>query len=114
MLNSSGLKGQFDISQSMPNYRMPEFGLSINCRKGKIDVNDDRLVLAPNNNKLKKWYRHDLNDNAYFSIMDAEYFRENWHFVDSILNQIPCEPSFETASKVDYFIDQVRARMEQK
>ena len=112
--NSSGLKGHIDVSQSMPDYRMPEFGLSIECTKGIVDVNDDRLVLTANNNKLQKWHRHDLNDNVYFSIMDAEYFREDRYFVNSILKGIQCEPSFETASKVDYLIDQVRDRINQK
>jgi predicted dehydrogenase len=112
--NSSGLKGQFHVSQSMPNYRMPEFGLSIECTKGKIDVNDDRLLMTLNNGSLEKWYRHDLNDNVYFSIGDAEYFRENQHFVNSLLKGTPCEPSFDTASKVDYLIDQVRSKSGQQ
>jgi hypothetical protein len=56
----SEIFGQFDISQSMPDYRMPEFGLSIEFSKGKIDVNDDRLCLTPINGMQRKWYRHDL------------------------------------------------------
>ena len=108
--NSCGLEGLFDVSQSMPNYRMPEFGLMIKCAEGMIDVNDDRLKLIPNNGSQQKWHRHDLNDTAYFSIGDPEYFRENQHFVNSLLHDTPCEPSFETASKVDYLIDQVRNR----
>jgi predicted dehydrogenase len=111
VISSSDLKGQFDVSQSMPNYRMPEFGLSIECDDGRIDVNDDRLLLIPNSGKIQKWYRHDLNDNVYFSIMDPEYFRENQYFVNSVLKRIPCEPSFNTASKVDRLIAQVRCRM---
>ena len=109
--NSSDLRGHFDVSQSMPNYRMPEFGLSIECTHGRIDVNDDRLLLIPHSGEMQKWYRHDLNDNAYFSIMDPEYFRENQYFANSVLKRLPCEPSFETASKVDCIIDQVRNRI---
>jgi predicted dehydrogenase len=112
--NSSGLKGQFDISQSMPNYRMPEFGLSIECTRGKIDVNDDRLLLTLSDGKIERWYRHDLDDSVYFSIGDAEYFRENKHFINSVLKGTLCEPSFETASKVDYLIDQARYKSGQQ
>ena len=112
--NSSDLRGQFDVSQIMPNYRMPEFGLTVECTMGRIDVTDDRLLLVPNGGELQKWYRHDLNDNVPFSIMDPEYFRENQYFVNSLLKGIPCEPSFDTASKVDYLIGQVRSRIDQK
>lgn len=69
VLNSSGISGQFDISQSMPGYRMPEFGLSIEGSKGRIDANDDRLSLTLGDGPQKKWYRHDLNDGVVFSIL---------------------------------------------
>jgi predicted dehydrogenase len=108
--DSSELAGQFDVSQSMLGYRMPEFGLSIECSKGKIDVNDDRLCLTLDNGTQRKWYRHDLNDGVYFSIGDPEYFRENLQFVNSLLSNRQCELSFDNASMVDYFIDQVRSR----
>jgi predicted dehydrogenase len=109
--NSNELSGQFDVSQSMPNYRMPEFGLSIECSKGKIEVNDDRLVLTSGNgSNPKKWYRHDLSDSVLFSMGEAEYFRENQHFVNSVLGGRDCESSFDSASKVDFIIEQVRKK----
>ncbi|MCW4016283.1 MAG: Gfo/Idh/MocA family oxidoreductase [Candidatus Bathyarchaeota archaeon] len=111
--NSAGLSGQINVSQQMPNYRMPEFGLFIKCSDGTIDVNDDRLLLTSSDGTQQKWYRHDLNDNVYFSIGDAEYFRENQHFVNSLLENKHCEPNFETSSKVDYIIEQVKTRSEQ-
>jgi len=106
----AGITGQFDISQRKPNYRMPEFGLTIECQKGKIQVNDDRLLLTSANGALKKWFRHDLHDNVYFSMSEAEYFRENQQFVNAVLTSQKCEPSFDTAAKVDNFIDQVQSR----
>jgi len=107
--NSNKLTGEFDVSQAMPNYRMPEFGLSIECSKAKVEVNDDRLILTPSNGGAqKKWYRHDLNDNVFFSMGEAEYFRENQHFVNSVLGSRECESSFDSASKVDFIIEQVR------
>lgn len=109
--NPVGLNGQINVSQRMPDYRMPEFGLTIETSKAKIDVNDDRLCLTlKKNNNQRKWYRHDLNDNVFFSIGDAEYFRENNHFVTSLLENREAEPSFNTASRVDYVIEQVKNR----
>lgn len=113
-VNSSRLPGQFDISQSMAGYRMPEFGLSIEGAKGRIDVSDDRLYLTLADGTQRKWYRHDLNDGVVFSIGDPEYYRENTEFVNSLLANRQCELSFENASMVDYVIDQVRDRSSPK
>jgi predicted dehydrogenase len=109
--NLDGLEGEFDISQQMPNYRMPEFGLLIDCRKGRIEVNDDRIVLTQADGSRTKWYRHDLNDIVDFFLGETEYFRENQHFVTSLLNERMCETNFETAARVDYVIDQVRKKV---
>jgi predicted dehydrogenase len=106
--NSAGLEGQFDVSQCMPNYRMPEFGLSIDCSKGRIEVNDDKLILNLGDGSQRKWYKQDLKDSVYFFLGESEYFRENQEFVNSLLESRVCEPNFETASRVDYIIDQVR------
>jgi predicted dehydrogenase len=107
-VNSNGLEGRFDISQRMPKYRMPEFGCFIECPHGKIDVNDDRLRLTLRDGSQKIWYRHDLKDNVCFSLGETEYYRENLEFVNSLLENRMCEPNFDTASKVDYIIDQVK------
>jgi predicted dehydrogenase len=106
--NSAGLEGQFDVSQCMPNYRMPEFGLSIDCSKGRIEVNDDRLILNLGDGSQRKWYKQDLNDSVYFFLGESEYFREDQEFVNSLLENRVCEPNFDTAARVDYIIDQVR------
>jgi predicted dehydrogenase len=111
VVNSNGLEGRFDISQRAPSYRMPEFGCLIECPKGKIDVNDDRLFLALREGDRKIWYRHDLEDNVRFWLGETEYYREDLEFVNSLLENKMCEPNFETASKVDYLIDQVRKGM---
>jgi predicted dehydrogenase len=106
--NSAGLEGQFDVSQSMPNYRMPEFGLSLDCSKGRIEVNDDRLIVNLGDGSQRKWYKQDLNDSVYFFLGESEYFREDEEFVNSLLENRVCEPNFDTAARVDYIIDQVR------
>jgi predicted dehydrogenase len=106
--NSAGLEGQFDISQRMPKYRMPEFGCTIECPKGKIDVNDDRLSLILDDGTHRTWYRHDLKDNVRFWLGETEYYRENQEFVSSLTENRKCEPNFDTASRVDFIIDQVK------
>ena len=108
VMNSAGLAGQFDVSQCVPNYRLPEFGCVIECPKGKIDVNDDRVLLTLANGTQETWYRQNLNDNVYFALGETEYFRENQEFVNSLRENRKCEPNFDTASKVDYIIDEVK------
>jgi len=102
------LAGRFDISQRMPNYRMPEFGCSVECPKGKLEVNDDRLRLTFRDGTQKVWFRHDLQDVVPFWLGETEYYRENQEFVNSLLENRKCQPNFETALKVDQIIDQVR------
>jgi predicted dehydrogenase len=106
--SSAGLEGHFDVSQSMPKYRMPEFGLSIDCSKGRIEVNDDRLIVNMGDGSKRKWFKQDLNDSVYFFLGESEYFREDEEFVNSLLEKRVCEPNFDTASRVDCVIDQVR------
>ena len=108
--NSSGLEGRFDVSWCMDNYRLPEFGLVIRGLKGVMRVDDYKVGLELNDGKSCRWYRHDLNDNVGFLLGDPEYFREDEYFIKSILEGHNAEPSFLTASKVDYVIDQVKSR----
>lgn len=107
--SSGGLKGQVSVSRSMENYRMPEVGLSINGSKGTLRVSDDKLDLRLNEGESFTWYRHDLGDNVDFWLGESEYFREDQHFIRSILDGRDAEPDFRAASKVDHIIDRVRA-----
>jgi hypothetical protein len=87
---------------------MPEIGLVIRGAKGKINVNDDEVRLELVNGNTRRWYRHDLNDSVGFLLGAPEYFREDKHFIESVLNGGNAEPSFATASKVDFLIGQVK------
>jgi len=106
--NFNGLVGRFDISQRVPNYRMPEFGCSVECSKGKVDVNDDRVRLTNGDGNQKIWYRHDLQDNVPFWLGETEYYRENEEFLNSIIENRQCESNFDAALKVDNVIDRVK------
>lgn len=105
---SNGLEGEFNVSWCMENYRLPEFGLLIKGSKGIIRVNEDKLELKLDYGKSSTWYRHDLNDNVDFLLGAPEFSREDQYFVKSVLEGCNAEPSFYTASKVDYIIDQVK------
>lgn len=104
------LEGRFDISWCKKEYRMPEFGLTVHGSKGFLKVNDDALELDLGKGNLKKWYRHDLNDHVGFLLGAPEYYREDEAFVKSMLGGAAVEPTFLTASKVDYFVEQARTR----
>ena len=107
---SDGLEGGFSISWRKENYRLPEFGLVIRGSEGIMRVNDDRVELKLNDGKSSIWYRHNLNDNVGFLLGAPEYFREDDYFIKSVFEKHNVDPSFHTASKVDYIIDQVKYR----
>lgn len=107
---SDGLEGGFNVSQCMENYRLPEVGLLVRGSKGIMKVNDDKVDFKLDDGKSFTWFRHDLNDNVFFWLGAPEYFREDEYFVKSVLERRSAEPSFCTASKVDYIIDQVRCK----
>jgi predicted dehydrogenase len=107
---SNGLEGGFNVSRCMENYHLPEMGLLIRGSKGIMKVNDDKVELELDDGKSFTWYRHDLDDNVSFWLGASEYVREDEYFVRSVLEGRNAEPSFCTASKVDYIIDQVRCR----
>ncbi|MEM3769694.1 MAG: Gfo/Idh/MocA family oxidoreductase [Candidatus Bathyarchaeia archaeon] len=102
-----GISGKFSVSQCMKNYRMPEVGLKITGSMGIMEVNDDKLFLKRKDGKSSTWYRHDLGDNVAFLLGSPEYFREDEHFINSVLQGSPAGSSFDTAMKVDELIDQI-------
>jgi len=105
---SNNSEGKFDISWVKEGYRMPEFQLTIRGTKGTIKVDDNELVFALDGEPPKTWHRQDLNDHVTFLLGESEYFRENDHFIKSIILNNKPEPSFQTAARVDYFLEQVR------
>ena len=109
-VKKSGLEGQVNVSWCMDNYRLPDFELMISGHRGVMKVNDDNLELKLKDGTSSTWYRHDLNDNVNFLLGEREYYREDEYFVRSVLTGNNAEPSFETASKVDYIIDQVKRK----
>lgn len=110
--NSNGIKGKFEMSWSKEGYHMPEIGVLISGDNGQINVNDDFVELKSNSVSTKSWLRHDLQDNVGFLLGDAEYYREDEYFVNSITKKSQIESDFVSASKVDYIIEKVSGRAE--
>ncbi len=109
---SDGLKGGFSISWCAEGYRMPEVVLSISGSKGLIEANDDKVSLRNSKGEVSTWHRPDLNDAVSFWLGSPEFYRESAYFVKSVQKNSAAEPSFETASKVDFLIDSIQRRAE--
>jgi len=107
---SNGLEGRFDISWSKEGYRMPEFGLVVRGSEGIMKVADDKVELELADGKSSRWHRHDLNDGVGFLLGGPEYFREDECFIRSVSSGEMTEPSFSTASRVDWIIAQVKIK----
>ena len=104
----SGLTGQFRVSWCMDNYRMPSFGLALKGNNGVMKVNDYSVTLELKTGGPQVWFKHNLNDYVGFLLGESDYYREDEAFVNSIRNGSRVESNFESASKVDRLIDQVK------
>jgi predicted dehydrogenase len=105
----SSLNGEFRISWCKENFRLPDIGLQLEGPNGTMMVNEDKVELKLNSGSSSLWHKHDLGDNVPFFIGGAEYQREDEFFVSSALHNTHAEPSFQTASRVEKLIDQVKA-----
>ncbi|MEM3628248.1 MAG: Gfo/Idh/MocA family oxidoreductase [Candidatus Bathyarchaeia archaeon] len=111
MVKASGdVTGEFSVSWCVDGYRMPEVGFFVEGSEGSLSVNGDELAVSLKNGKKQKWFRHDLGDRVGFWLGSPEYYREDEHFVNAVLQGKPAEPCFETAAKVDRLIDEVLTR----
>lgn len=108
VVGSDNFTGRFDVSWVKQDYRMPEFGLTVQGTDGTMKVDDTALMFALGSNQPKTLYRQDLDDHVTFLLGESEYFRENDDFIKSIILSGKSEPNFQAATKVDYLLDQVR------
>lgn len=108
---TSGITGDFDISWAKEGYRLPEFGLSISGSRGTLSVNADVARLESKTGEIHIWHRQDFHDNVPFLLGAPEYYRENAHFIEAVMNGINAGPDFITASKVDLLIEQAEGKL---
>ncbi len=104
-----GLVGHFKVSWCKKGYRLPEFGLTVRGSNGTIRATGDKVELDLDDEK-SRWFKQDLEDNVRFLLGDPEYCREDEYFINSISTNTKPETSFDSATKVDHVIDQVRRR----
>jgi predicted dehydrogenase len=104
---SDSVEGILEISWCAKGYRMPEVALTIRGLKGTIKVNDDNVSLQVGA-ESSSWFRHDLCDHVSFWLGAPEFYREDEHFIKSILNGSGARPDFDTASKVDKLIEEIQ------
>jgi len=114
LCHDQGIKGVCDVSWCMRDYRMPEVGFTVEGTEGALTVNDDWVELTQKTGSSLRWYRQDLNDNVPFWLGLPEYYREDNHFISCILNGCDPEPCFESASKVDKMIEDVKDKLRKK
>ena len=108
---SKNLEGKFEVSWCKNGYRMPEFGMRIVGTKGNLKVSDDDVRLELEKDGPQRWYRHDLDDHVGFLLGAPEYYREDKHFIDSLLYRQGTKSDFQSALKVDQLIKQVRSKL---
>jgi len=111
LTQNKGIVGTCDVSWSMKDYRMPEVGFTVEGSEGTIQVNDDWIKLSLRSGVSSKWHRQDLNDNVPFWLGSPEYYREDKYFVDCLLDRFKSEPCFESASKIDMMIEDVKSKL---
>lgn len=104
------LRGRFEVSWCRSGYHMPEFGLSIRGANGSLMVTDDEVRLELNGAQTRRWFRQDLDDNVGYLLGGPEYYREDEHFVKSIASKTKPESDFNSATKVDCLLNEVRCK----
>lgn len=111
LCENQGITGICDVSWCMKDYRMPEVGFTVEGSKGTVTVNDDWVELRLGSGASSRWYRQDLNDNVPFCLGLPEYYREDKYFVSRLWDGCESEPCFESASKIDKMIEDVKKQL---
>jgi len=101
--------GEVFISWCVDGYRMPEVEFSIVGSKGTLLVNDDYVKLGVGG-EISTLYRLNLNDHAGFWLGSPEYYREDEFFFKAIKEKLVGQPSFDSASRVEFVIEEIEAK----
>ncbi len=107
LTTSSGISCTLSVSAAMPDYRLPEIGVTVTGSLGTLRVNEDRVELEPPGGERTLWYRHGLQDHVPFLLADPEYHREDEHFIAAIRDGGHATPDFEEGARVDAVIDRI-------
>ena len=107
--NESSLPGEVFVSWCAEGFRMPEAEFKVVGSKGNLVVNDD-YVRFDVGGQVSTLYRLNLGDNVPFWLGSPEYYREDETFVSAIGQKVICQPSFDSAAKVEFVIEKVERK----
>jgi len=107
--NGSALSGEVFVSWCAEGFRMPEAEFKVVGSEGSLMVNDD-YVRFDVGGKVSTLYRLNLGDNVPFWLGSPEYYREDETFVGAVGQKVIRQPSFDSAAKVEFVIEEVEKK----
>lgn len=115
----SGLKGTLAISWSQSGYRLPEIRIEVKGSTGSMVVTDDDVSIETSSavKGLVEAGSHifqkpSFNTSVDFLLAEPEYTIEDQFFLKAVENHSLVEPSFNTAIKVNEFVDLIHKAAE--
>lgn len=105
----SGLKGYLDVCWSIRNFRMPETLVEVHGERGTLTVTDDFATVQINDAEQKTWYKQSFETEISFLLADPEFTIEDQTFLDAIGKNVPAEPDFYEAARINALIDAINA-----
>ncbi len=111
---NSGLVGSFDVSWSADGYRLPEIGIRVTGKNGRLRVTDDYLKLdvysETSGMKAGRYHfqKPQFDSAVDFLIGDPEYCVEDKYFIECVMNAKSPELDFVAGLKVNEVIEKVR------
>ena len=109
----SGLVSTLDISWSKRGYRLPEIRIEVQGTNGSMALSDDFVriqvdepVKGVAEEGARIFQKPSFNTNVDFLLADPEFTNEDKYFLTATMkNDKQAEPSFQSAARVNYFID---------
>jgi predicted dehydrogenase len=102
----NGAKGLLETSWSKPNYRTLTTEVSLEGTSGKLEFNDDELILIQGS-KTTRWRKPDLFHGVSFDVAGVEYTRQSEDFIRAIRNGGHVETDVVEASRTQSVIDAI-------
>lgn len=107
LTTASGVPCTLSVSAAMPDFRLPEVGVTVTGSGGRLSVNEDRVEVEPKVGDRILWHRHHLHDQVSFLLADPEYQREDEHFIQAIRGTGRATPDFQDGVRVESIIDRI-------
>ena len=108
------LTGTFDVSWSKQGYRLPEIGIEMTGKNGKLRVTDDYLTfeLYSDGSVMRAGKYHfrkpEFANGVDFLIGDPEYCTEDKYFIECISKRVAPKPDSRDGLMVNSVIERIR------